>query len=105
MPNISLTGKAIEGDPDRYWANLYAADSTWMAGEPDGASKISDTKSGKWLYKAVPDKGVYANDSNGKVVLFFRNLDPSKAKVGDSGQGHAYEKRASSTGVWTACKD
>ncbi|MCA1438042.1 hypothetical protein I6F33_34580 [Bradyrhizobium sp. BRP20] len=91
MPNISLSGKAIDGDPDRYWINLFAADSTWQSGEPGNATNVSTTKQGKWLSKPIPDKGVYANDTAGKVMFFFRNLDPSTVKMGDRGQGHAYE--------------
>lgn len=90
MPNISITGKAIEGDQDFYWLNLYD-DKTWAGGEAGGANKVLRTKLGNWIFKAVPDKGVYANDAAGTVVMFFRNFDPTTVKVGDRGQGHAYE--------------
>lgn len=73
MPNISLVGKAIEGDEDPYWLNLFANDSRWNAGEPGGTSVISSTKIGKWVYKPAPDKGVYANDVAGKVVFFSQS--------------------------------
>lgn len=91
MPNISITGAAVEGEADTYWLNLYDADSKWTAGEPGSTSKVFKTKSGKWLYKPIPDKGVYGNDASSHVAFFLRNLDPSVAKVGDSGQGQEYE--------------
>lgn len=91
MPNISITGAAVDGDPDPYWLNLYEAGSDWNAGEPGGDNKISRTKSGDWLFKPAPDRGAYAKDAAGNVVFFLRNLDPALARVGDTGQGHAYE--------------
>ncbi|MCB4859176.1 hypothetical protein K7W03_06130 [Sphingobium sp. PNB] len=91
MSNISVSGRAQDGDPDTYWCNLFEADKVWNGNDQDHASNIMKTKAGKWLFKAVPDKGVYAMDAAGKVVLFFRNLDPATARVGDQGNGHAYE--------------
>ncbi len=84
MPNISLTGKAIDGDPDTYWINLFTADSAWQSGEPGNATNVSTTKQGKWLYKPIPDKGVYANDTAGKVMFLSqpRRVDGGGGRSG-----------------------
>jgi hypothetical protein len=91
MTNVSISGRANEGDPDAYWCNLFNGDKKWSADGTDHGTNLFKTKSGRWLYKAIPDKGVYANDASGNVVLFFRNLDPATVKAGDQGSGHAYE--------------
>lgn len=91
MPNISLTGTALEDEPDHYWLNLYEDKTAWMAeGSPPG-NQISRTKTGKWVHKTMPDKGVYALESSGEVVFFFRDLNPGTDTVGKQGNGHAHE--------------
>lgn len=91
MPDISIAGRATDGDADPYGVKLLA-DGKWQGTEPNNTSKVLSAKSGKWVYKAVPDKGVYASDGNNNVVVFFRNLVPADAKVADSGNGNAYGK-------------
>jgi hypothetical protein len=95
MPNLSLVGKAVEGDADGYWLNLYEHSSNlWMCGEDNNASKLSVTKQGSWIYKVIPDRGVAALEvgSEQSVVFFFRNLNPATATVGSTGLGYALEK-------------
>lgn len=90
MPNISISGKTTDGeDVANYWLNLYANDGHWEGGDSANPGKVLSATNGKWVYKAVPDKGVYAMDANGAVVIFFRNLEPRTAAVGQTGNGNA----------------
>ncbi len=84
MPNISISGNAIDGESDPYWVNLYVDGSSWA-----GGGVVLSADKGTWVYKAVPDKGVYAMDKDKAVVAFFRGLVPSDAKVGSKGNGNA----------------
>ncbi len=89
VPDISIVGNAADGESDPYWVNLYVDHSRWEGGEPGVDGAVLSASSGKWVYKVAPDKGVYAMDTGGAVVVFFRNLVPADAKVGDRGNGNA----------------
>jgi len=90
---IGIKGVATSGDEDKYWCVLMKdGTANWTAGEREGASKILTTKSGRWVYKSAPDKGVSLLKPNSdEVVMFFRNLNPSTVQVGKTGNGNALE--------------
>ena len=91
MATISILGKATSGEADSYWLALDIDSQKWLGGEPGNTSKVITTKSGTFVYKALPDKGTYCLSSEDEVVIFLRKFNPSTAKAGDTGSGNANE--------------
>ena len=87
MGNISISGKASDGEGGTYWINLYESGARWEGKNSDG---LFSNTSGTWLFKPIPDLGVYVMDSAGTVILLLRGLKPGQAKVGDKGNGNAF---------------
>lgn len=87
MTDISITGKAADGEAGDYWINLYASGTRWEGKSTDG---LFSATSGAWVFKPAPERGVHVKDAAGTVIVLLRALEPGKAKVGDKGNGNVF---------------